>query len=72
MNVSRGYGKIEKIMEKINYARKDCMMNIKENLYIYTYKQHNKLIEEQRSHDENYKNGLFDTAMTYTYIDTPT
>jgi hypothetical protein len=35
-------------MQKIDYARKGQIMNIKENLYIYLYKQHKKLIEQQR------------------------
>jgi hypothetical protein len=60
---SRRYRKMEEIMDKIPYARKGRIMNIKENLYIYIYKQRNKVIDEQRSHD-NHKNALFDKAMT--------
>jgi hypothetical protein len=45
-------------------------MNIKENIYIYLYKQHNKLTDEQRAHEDNHANILYDKAMAY--IDTPT
>jgi hypothetical protein len=53
------YRKIKEITEKIDHARKGRIMNIKENLYIY--------IDAQRSHDNNNKNALFDTAMTYRH-----
>jgi hypothetical protein len=44
-------------------------MTIQEHLYIYLYKRHNKLIDEQRAHDDNHANILFDTAIAH--IDTP-
>jgi hypothetical protein len=40
-------------------------MNIKENFHIYLYKQHNKLIDEQGTHEDNHANILYDTAMAY-------
>jgi hypothetical protein len=53
-------------MEKIDHAKKGRTMTIKENFYIYLYMRHNKPIEEQRAHDDNHANILYDTA-----IDTP-
>jgi dTDP-4-amino-4,6-dideoxygalactose transaminase len=41
-------------MEMIEYARKGNIMNIKENYYIYQFKQLNELIEEQKSITEIY------------------
>jgi hypothetical protein len=70
LNNAHCYGKIEDIMEKTDYARKGHTMNIKENFYIYLYKQHNKIIDKQRAHEDNHANILYDTAMAY--INTPT
>jgi hypothetical protein len=36
------------IMEMTEYDRKGNIMNIKENCYIYQFKQLNELIEEQK------------------------
>jgi hypothetical protein len=57
-------------MERIDHARKGRNMTIKENFYIHLYKRHNKLIDEQRTHDDNHANILYDTAIAH--IDTPT
>jgi hypothetical protein len=40
------YGPMEQIMEMTPYARKGNIMNMKENYYIYQFKQLNELIEE--------------------------
>jgi hypothetical protein len=56
-------------MEKIDHARKGRTMTTKENFYIYLYKGHDKLIDEQRAHDNNHANILYDTAIAHT--DTP-
>jgi hypothetical protein len=46
-------------------------MNIKENYYIYQFKQLNKLTEEQRSTKENNnQNSMFNIAIRHKY--TPT
>jgi hypothetical protein len=37
----------------IEFARKGNIMNIKENNYIYQFKQRNELMEEQKSIEEN-------------------
>jgi isopentenyldiphosphate isomerase len=47
-------------------------MNIKENFHIYIYKQQNKLIDEQRAHEDNHANILYDTALTFTDTSHPT
>jgi hypothetical protein len=39
---------MEQIMELIEYARKGNIMNIKENYYIYKFKQLKELTEEQK------------------------
>jgi hypothetical protein len=39
----------EQIMEVIEYARNGNIMNIKENCYIYKFKQLKELIEEQKA-----------------------
>jgi hypothetical protein len=44
---------MEKIMKLIEYAGKGSIMNIKENYYIYKFKQLENLIEEQRSTKDN-------------------
>jgi hypothetical protein len=45
------------------------MVNIKEHLYIYSYKRGNTLIDEQKIDENNHRNILFDIAIKYT--DTP-
>jgi hypothetical protein len=67
-NIHR-YGKTEDVMEKTDHARKGRIMNIKENFYIYMHNQNNKLIDEQKTNEDNHKNILFDVAMAY--IDMP-
>jgi hypothetical protein len=57
-------------MEKIDHARKGRLMNIKENFHIYIYKQQNKLIDEQGTHEDSHANILYDTALIF--IHTPT
>jgi hypothetical protein len=47
-------------MDKIDHARKGRLMNIKEKVYIYSYKRTNKLIDEQKAEENNHKNILFD------------
>jgi hypothetical protein len=42
------YGPMEQIMEMIEYAIKGNIMNIKENNYIYQFKQLNELIQAQK------------------------
>jgi hypothetical protein len=42
------YGTTEQTMEIIEYARKGNIMNIKENYYIYKFKQLHKLIKNTR------------------------
>jgi hypothetical protein len=44
---------MEQIMELIEYVRNGNMMNIKENCYIYKFKQLKELTEEQESTKEN-------------------
>jgi hypothetical protein len=70
LNNAHYYGKMEDIMQKIDHARKGRLMNIKENYHIYIHKHQNKLIEEQRTYDDNHANILYDIA--YTFIHTPT
>jgi hypothetical protein len=60
------YGPLEQIMELIEYARKGNIMSIKENYYIYKFKQLKELIEEQKSTKENYnQNSMFDVALRH-------
>jgi hypothetical protein len=43
-------------------------MNIKENYYIYPFKELNELIEEQKSIKENdSQNSMFDIVIRYEY-----
>jgi hypothetical protein len=57
-----------KIMELIEYARKDNIMNIKENYYIYKFKQLKALREEQNSTKDNDKqNSMFDIVLRHEY-----
>jgi hypothetical protein len=53
-------------MEMTEYARKGNIMNIKENYYIYQFKQLNELIEEQKSIKENdNQNSMFDNVIRH-------
>jgi hypothetical protein len=52
-------------MDRIDHEKKGRIMNIKENFYIYMYKQENKLIEEQKMLTDQYRNAPYDVAMTY-------
>jgi hypothetical protein len=62
---------MEQNMEMIEYARKCNIMNIKENYYIYQFKQLNELTEKQKSIKENNnQNSMFDIVIRYEY--TPT
>jgi hypothetical protein len=69
LNNAHCYGKTGDVMEKIDYAKTGRTMTIEENFYIYLYKRHNKLTDEQRAHDENHANILYETAIAH--IDTP-
>jgi hypothetical protein len=57
-------------MEKIYHTRKGQLMSIKVNFHIHMYKQQNKLIDEQRTHEDNRANILYNVA--FTFLDTPT
>jgi ribosomal protein L31 len=58
------YRSMEQIMELIEYARNGNIMNIKENYYIYKFKQLKELTEEQKStKDNDNQNSLFDIAL---------
>jgi hypothetical protein len=57
-------------MEKMDHAKKGRLMNIKEHFHIHMYKQRNKLNDEQRAHEDNHANILYDIALTF--LDTPT
>jgi hypothetical protein len=70
LNNAHCYGKMEDIVEKIDHAKKGRLMNIKEKVHIHMYKQRNKLIDEQRTHEDNHANNLYDIALTF--LDTPT
>jgi hypothetical protein len=56
-------------MDRIDHARNGCLMNIKENFYIYSNKHNSKLIDEEKAEENNHKNILFDIPIEYT--DTP-
>jgi hypothetical protein len=64
------YGPMEQIMEMIKYARKGNIMNIKENYYIYQFKQLNELIEQKSIKENDNQNGMFDIVIRHEY--TPT
>jgi hypothetical protein len=56
-------------MEMIEYAKKDSIMNIKENYYIYQFKQLNEFIKEQKSIKENdNQNSMFDIVIRHRSI----
>jgi hypothetical protein len=62
------YRPMEQIMEFIEYARKGNIMNIKENYYIYKFKQVKELIEEQWStKDNDNQNSMFDITLNHDY-----
>jgi hypothetical protein len=55
-------------MEMTEYDRKGNIMNIKENYYIYQFKQLNELTEEQKSIKENDdQNSMFDIVIRHDY-----
>jgi hypothetical protein len=59
---------MEQIMETTEYARKGNIMNIKENYYIYQFKQLRELIEEQRSiKEKDNQNSMFDIVIRHEY-----
>jgi hypothetical protein len=62
------YRPIEQIMELIKYARKGNIMNIKENYYIYKFKQLKELTEEQKAtKDNDNQHKMFDIALRREY-----
>jgi hypothetical protein len=63
------YGKIDDIMERIDYSAKGRMMNMKENFYIYLYKHNNTLIDKHKIGKSSHSDILFDIAIQCT--DTP-
>jgi hypothetical protein len=55
-------------MELIEYARQGNIMNIKENYYIYKFKQLKELIDKQKStKDNDNQNSMFDIAIRHEY-----
>jgi hypothetical protein len=64
---------MEQIMEMTEYARKGNIMNIKENYYIYQFKQLSELKEEQKSIKESdSQNRMFDIVIRQEYTQTKT
>jgi hypothetical protein len=61
------YGPMEQITELIEYARKGNIMNIKENYYIYKFKQLKELTEEQKVTKDNNQNSMFNIALRHYY-----
>jgi hypothetical protein len=61
----RCYGKMEGIIDNIDHAKKGRIMNVKKNFCAYMYKQCNKLKNEQKTYEDNHRNILFDSAMSY-------
>jgi hypothetical protein len=55
----------EDITEKINNTRNGRIMGIKENFYIYLYKHHKRITDDEKANENNHKNILFDTATEY-------
>jgi hypothetical protein len=51
-------------MDKFDHARKAQLMNMKENVYIYAYKDNSKLIYDNKAEENNNKNILFDIALS--------
>jgi hypothetical protein len=59
---------MEHTMEMIVCTRKGNIIIIKENYYIYQFKQLNELIEEQKSIKENYnQNSMSDNVTRHAY-----
>jgi hypothetical protein len=54
---------MEQIMELTEYARKDNVMNIKENYYIYKFEQLKELTEGQKSTKENDNQNVNDLSV---------
>ena len=66
LNNQHQYGRITKIMEVIERAKKGNIMNIKEEYQIYYHYKHNKLIDEQRQLGEaNSQNNMFDIIILH-------
>jgi phage regulator Rha-like protein len=64
---------MEQIMELIEYARKSNIMNIKENYYIYKFKELEELTEEQKStKDNDNQNSILDIAVRHEFTPTKT
>jgi c-di-GMP-binding flagellar brake protein YcgR len=59
-------------MDRIDQEKKGRFMNIKERFYICKYKCENKLTDEQKILTDQYRNTLYDVAMTYMNTPTPT
>jgi hypothetical protein len=59
-------------MDRIDQEKKGRLMNIKGSFYIYKYKCENKLIDKQKILTDQYRNPLYDIAMTYMNTPTPT
>jgi hypothetical protein len=59
---------MEQIMEMIECTRIGNIMNVKENYYIYQFKQLSELMEEQKSIKENdNQNNMFDIVIGHEY-----
>jgi hypothetical protein len=48
LNKRHQYGPMTAIMEMVEHAKKENLMNMKENFHIYHLNKTNKLIEEQK------------------------
>jgi hypothetical protein len=59
---------MEQIMEIIEYVRKGNIMNIKENCYLYQFKQLNELIEQKSIKENDNQNSTFDIAIRQEYM----
>jgi hypothetical protein len=56
---------MEQIMEMTECARQGSIMNIKENCYIYQFRQIDELIEEQKSiKEKDNQNSMFDIVIS--------
>jgi hypothetical protein len=68
LNQGHQHGHREQIIKLIEYARKGNVMNIREDYYIYKFKQLNKLVEEQKViKDSDNQNNIFDIALRHEY-----
>jgi hypothetical protein len=62
------YGPTEQIIKLIEYARKGNFMSVKENYYIYKFKQLKELTEEQtNTKDNDNRNSMFNKASRHEY-----